>query len=78
MEASPNPARGWLKIRPRCVTGSAHVTERASVYCPAQGKTLTLEECAACEHCSGCVIGSTPADWLLRCERAAQAPEGAG
>lgn len=77
MEASPSPnlKRGWLKIRPRCVTGSASVTARATVFCPAQGKSLTLEECAACEHCTGAVIGSTPGDWLLRCERAVKAGE---
>jgi len=77
-EADPPRRRGWLKIELGRAIEESGELRSARVYCPPRDKTLTLDECAACSHCTGCVIDSGSKEWLLRCERALNSVEGEG
>lgn len=70
VEFDPPRRRGWLKIELRSQIAESGELRSARVYCPPRDRSITLDECAACSHCTGCVIDSGSKDWLLRCERA--------
>lgn len=73
-KSDPPSKRGWLKIELERDLASSSELSSARVYCPPRDKTISLEECAACSHCTGCVVDSGSREWLLRCERAKETP----
>lgn len=72
----PPRRRGWLKIELGRAIDQSDELRAARVYCPPRDRTITLEECAVCTHCTGCVVDSGSSEWLLRCEQALKNEEG--
>ncbi len=62
--------RGYLKIELQQLDAEGKLPALKKIYCPPRNAVLSLEECAACEHCTGCVIDTGSNAWALRCERA--------
>lgn len=67
--------RGWLKIDLQTLNAGGNLPAEKKVYCPPRGKAISFEECAACEHCTGCVVDSGSDAWALRCECASSPGE---